>query len=1749
MTTINSPARAGGALWGALLFATLLAPLDHRAANFATVALEQNQTAAVQGRLVTAAGEAPLPTAVVAAILADGQAGGSLAEQWNAALTAVGGDQPDQSVQVVLTFPESVPVGTLLANWTVAYLPDGQAGPETADHAWLDLAPPVNQAAPRLLPLPPDTRLAALRLSARSPGRGLLEPPIARPLATRLYNATPTAWINAESEYTLYPDMGPPRTYRADSLLAGRGEWRNTGLDKDKRIPRAPISEIHPSWVVLSWPEPVDCRGLLVRGNLEEVILYAYTGPPGINPNLAPEAHWRRLRGERIRHQAGGHRGQVLESWFAFPPSETRGLRLLINRTSEGPVARLEALTAIAALTTTEAPAPAERILAGLPIPYEIATDGLVTMVITDAQGRTIRNLIARHPRTAGPNQERWNLKDANGNMVPPGQYAYKAITNSPLTLRYHTTPYPNIGDNAPDNPPWITGHAGSGQWLADHSTEVAVCTVGDRAYLGAPCAERGIAMIETDLDGRKLWGRHNFIAWTGPQRLAANQQAVFAHAWSTQDDKWPGGADFVWRVDRESRQTTTLLVRPPTADRARGVQGMAVLDNRLLLAVRGNLRWLVNAVSEADVDQANCLPRHRPPREQDRYAPDPRRDFLRLFRITGTPPGQRAGLTYLSSERGPETRQHILLALKQPIELGTLVLPLPPPGDIAIRFSTLKPNLPLPADLNDERLWETVPLPAEASGWSAVPLPPNTVTQALRITFTQGDDDEMTDLLGDALGEGAQQRAWNGSLEGMKLLRRRYRSLSPETTILVNSGTVAADGQWNAQRDRPLLPEDPAIYALSWPQAQPVRGLAIQEIDAKRVEVDIFVGDPEQPVDLDDHTLWRQVAEFQPPRRYYYQPDENNNAEARYMDAYVDFGPDIVTRAVRLRMVEQWTTRAEGRAGLYGVRRDRGGLDLEPNRCHVYGVAPLQHLAGGRPEDPLGSQRLEIYQTDSGQLERELPLANAGALAVGADNQVYALSGQRLLRLDLEQGDHQMVLDSLRNPQALAIDADGRFHVFEADPELRIVRIYAADGSLVGQLGTPGGFQVGPWEPTRFGNVVSMAIDQRGQLWAVEAQHLPKRTTLWSPDGQFRREFFGRTEYCGGGIVDPVDPQTLHYHNLEFELNPETGRTRLRHLTWLGNTPAGEQPVYIDGRKYLVTRERFFRQQVGIVYRYDNGRQRLTAAIGRADKFAPLTAPAFRPLLAGKALANYQFHWSDLDDNGQVDPAEVQLFPATLPYFTNFDRHLGLTAGATAFEVERFLPTGVPIYRRRELEFAGNNAYRLEDGGYFEMGVARGRSADGAGRWNYPTEGTGVHAYYSASPLTPEQVVSEFSIVGHDLAAAGDLGEYLVTSTNSGAWHLWTADGLLASYVLLDQRDPRARRLSMPEHHRGMVVENLTAGQEHFSGSVTQTTDGRVFAVLDTTHVFEIDGMDRFRRFDGLLTVTEEDVRAALEHSLATAAETAYRQARLLPCPPVSQPFRIDGDDSDWEAIPAISQDLPSPFSATLRIARDAANLYLFYTVAHLGPFRNSGEDFRQLFKTGAAVDIMLGSDPNAPADRRRPMAGDQRLLFAMLGDRPVAIHYEAVVPELEDQGGERFATGVWSTTFDRIRQLDDVRLAVQPRQNGYTIEAAVPLQHLGLADAQEGAMFKFDWGVLRADRDGHGVMGRHYWSNQATSILSDVAAEAALEPKLWGHLRFAAAGAQAAGQPPPPEIGTPKTGKDNLLDNLLDELDEEWR
>ncbi len=948
-----------------------------------------------------------------------------------------------------------------------------------------------------------------------------------------------------------------------------------------------------------------------------------------------------------------------------------------------------------------------------------------------------------------------------------------------------------------------------------------------------------------------------------------------------------------------------------------------------------------------------------------------------------------------------------------------------------------------------------------------------------------------------------------------MKLLRSRFRSVLSESTIRVNSGKVDPTGQWDAQRDEPLSEANPGIYEIEWASARRVRGLAIKEIDGKTTKIDVYTGSDTGPIDIASTDGWETVGEHQPMRRNHHTGFYRDNHAARYLDDYVDFGRDISTRAVRLRVVAQW----EDNGGLVeeGMRRDLGGLTIDPRRCRVFGVAPVEYLGGEPPIDPLGSRRIEIYDAATAKLEQELPIDRPGQIAFHPGGELFAISGSKIVQVDRRGGPHRQFVTDLEKPVDLAFDSAGQLYVFDAGADRQNVRVYDAKGKLVRSIGKPGGFRTGAWDRERMATVNDIDVDSAGQLWVVESNVVPKRITLWSTQGEFKTEFLGNTPYGGGGVLDPYDKSRLFFKSVEFQLDWNSGRSKLKNLLWLGETQPGEVPIQIGEHTYLVTRAEVASSVVmpcGIVYLYEKDHLKLAAAMGSAAKFPPLKRPELLAQLRGTPLTGLKFIWSDRNDNGEVDFDEVVFSPLDdLGGLTDFNRDLGIQAGTLRFEVKQFLPSGVPIYEERQFPgLKGRILYRLDDGNFYRMGddpwVKEALLApDGKELWTYPQEGAGVRSLRTFGPWKRSQIVSQFQIAGHETAPSGDLGEFVVVHANMGAWNIWTHDGLLVGPLFRDLRDPKVRPWSMTKHDRGTLLEDITPGEEHFAAYLCLSQqDNKYYAVAGHNHisVLEVLGLDQFQRTSGKFKVSPEDLRKAETWAERKEQQTIYQRAPVVDCYRLTAPPKIDGKLDDWETASAEIDK-----SADFFMGYDDAHLYLAYEAHYLGPFKNSGQQWDRAFKTGACVDLQIATDPSAAEDRTAPEAGDLRLLMTYLRDKPTAVLYRPVAPGVPAQEKWRVVSPVAEATFDSVVQLHDVKMARTETPHGYIVEAAVPLATLGL-EPTAGLRFKFDWGLLVAGPDGHEVLRRLYWANKATSSVSDAPTEARIHPNLWGHVRF---------------------------------------
>jgi hypothetical protein len=330
------------------------------------------------------------------------------------------------------------------------------------------------------------------------------------------------------------------------------------------------------------------------------------------------------------------------------------------------------------------------------------------------------------------------------------------------------------------------------------------------------------------------------------------------------------------------------------------------------------------------------------------------------------------------------------------------------------------------------------------------------------------------------------------------------------------------------------------------------------------------------------------------------------------------------------------------------------------------------------------------------------------------------------------------------------------------------------------------------------------------------------------------------------------------------------------------------------------------------------------------------------------------------------------------------------------------------------------------------------------------------------------------------------------------GNLYLFTTDGLFVATLF---RDCRTASAWPPEEKRGMIVNDLSLGQECFYPSINQTADGAIYVVggQPFSGIFRVDGLETIRRLPGTeLDVTAEDLKAASAWFDLREADRLSREGKptlsagIRPAPPV-----VDGKLDDWPAAHFVKID--GDASASVAVSGD--RLYAAFRTGDGNLLANTGEVREHLFKTGGALDLMIGTDPGAAPDRPKPVAGDLRLLVTLHRGKPAAILYRAVVPGTKEPVTFRSWHAI---TLDRV---DDVSGDLQFAGAGGNYEVSIPLTTLGL-QPRAGLVVAGDVGLLR----GNGVQTRQrvYWSNKATGVVSDLPTEALLTPSLWGRWRF---------------------------------------
>ncbi|MCX7008593.1 MAG: hypothetical protein NTY53_15300 [Kiritimatiellaeota bacterium] len=808
-------------------------------------------------------------------------------------------------------------------------------------------------------------------------------------------------------------------------------------------------------------------------------------------------------------------------------------------------------------------------------------------------------------------------------------------------------------------------------------------------------------------------------------------------------------------------------------------------------------------------------------------------------------------------------------------------------------------------------------------------------------------------------------------------------------------------------------------------------------------------------------------------------------------------------------------------------------------------------------------SGQLLFAEAKSGKVLGTAPLADPRGLAFDAEGRLLALSGAKLLRFKLGATPlpltaPETVLANLEDPQQLAFDGAGNICVSDRGRSHQ-VKIFSAQGKLLRAIGHAGVPQAGPYDPQHMNNPNGLTVDSRQRLWVAETDYQPKRVSVWSLDGKLLNAFYGPSEYGGGGALDPQDPTLFHYAGMTFKLDWERGTSQLINVYYRPGPGAlklafrsgpPQTALYRNGRRYFVNcynSSPTSGHGTAFLFVERDGIAVPCAAMGRAGDWDMLKDDAFLsrwPEGADPKGDKWEnpalFAWSDLNGDGLAQPGEVTILKAQSGGVTVMPDLAFVIArvdsNTVRYAATKFTEAGAPV-----LDLAagttlapgvlppkssgGDQALASPDGwAVVTLGLAPFSpyslcgAFKGEAKWSYPSPWPGLHASHEAAvPEFPGEVIGSTRLLGGFVTTRGsDAGPPRCVNGNMGPMYLFTAAGLFVRTLFRDVR--QGKPWAMPQAARNMALDDLTPHDENFWPGIAQTPDGRIYLVDGgRSSLVRVDGLDTLRRLpDAELKIGEQDLKRAQEWQLQSEAARQQKfGAETLRVALRTAAPAVDGELKDWtgaqwatidkRGVKAWFNSNSKPYDVVAALAVAGDRLFAAFRTGDEKLLDNTGETPNAPFKTGGALDLMLGADPKADAHRTAPVPGDQRLLVTLVKGKPLALLYRASVPGTATKDRVPFSSPWRTIYFDRV---EDVSAQVQLAGRDGNYEFSIPLASLGLK-VEPGQKVRGDLGVLRGS--GGQTVQRVYWSNKATAITADVPSEAQLTPQLWGTFHLA--------------------------------------
>jgi len=753
-----------------------------------------------------------------------------------------------------------------------------------------------------------------------------------------------------------------------------------------------------------------------------------------------------------------------------------------------------------------------------------------------------------------------------------------------------------------------------------------------------------------------------------------------------------------------------------------------------------------------------------------------------------------------------------------------------------------------------------------------------------------------------------------------------------------------------------------------------------------------------------------------------------------------------------------------------------------------------------------------------------------------GASNQVkvYSPQGQPLHTIGAAgipaAGPYNPNL--MHHPKGIAIDSRNQLWIAEEDFQPKRLSVWTLDGKLLrayyGPVTYGGGGNLDPKDKTLFylDGMTFRLNWTTGESTLIGIYHRPKA---------------GESDQAP---MTPVDPHKPPYD--ENATHPQFPS---------GANP--DLPLYANGHRYLTNAynsDAVTGAQIAGIWLDKQGVAVPVAAMGRPDSRQLFLTTAFQAHLPLNQpdptkpidLSGYTFLWTDQNGDGIAQPGEVTLIKGVVNRVT-VSRNLAFTTDtALTYQPISFTVNAAPRYGQpKPLAPPSQTQLPTTSGGGQVLATEDGRAVlttgpkpfasqsmagveNGIPTWSYPSLWPGLHASH-ISPL-PEyygELVGTTRLLGPSFRVRNQSDvELWAINGNKGNIYLFTTDGLFVATLFKDSRVPSASWAQRSRAIRGMSATDLTTGEENFWPSITHTDDAQVYVATDSPAIIRVDGLDSIRRIPpSAIHVTAEVLQQAKAYfdELEISRQQRLAQATGPLTVPVSPaPRALNADLSNWDPKLFVIIDerwkqvgdwsrTELKTTASLRIAGD--RLFAAFKTQDPEALVNSGGSPENLFKTGGALDVMLGIDPEADPVRRSAASGDIRLLVSLVRGKPTAVLYRPIA-KTGERNPATFESPISKLSFDDVEDVSAYVQLAKGSADPSTSSAgnfvfSIPLKVLGLSPTP-GMELRGDVGLLRGD--GVRAIQRVYWSNKATGLVSDAPSEAELTPQLWGRMKFVA-------------------------------------